>query len=136
VQRVRARVAADRLEARVRFVERTEDVASYLQASDVFALPSAREGLSNALLEAMAAALPCVAGRIPGGGDVIEDGVNGFLIAPEDTSALADVLARLKSAPLRSTVGARARATIVERFSLPMIADRYFTLYSELAAGG
>jgi glycosyltransferase involved in cell wall biosynthesis len=136
VERVRARIAADRLDARVRFVERTEDVAAYLQASDVFALPSSREGLSNALLEAMATALPCVAGRIPGvSDDVIEDGVNGFVVAPDDPSALAGVLARLKSESLRATVGARARATILERFSLPMVADRYFTLYSELAPG-
>ena len=85
----------------------------------------------------MATALPCVAGRIPGvSDDVIEDGVNGFVVAPDDQSALGDVLVQLRSESLRATVGARARATIVERFSLPMVADRYFTLYCELAPGG
>ena len=84
----------------------------------------------------MATALPCVAGRIPGvSDDVIEDGVNGFVVAPDDPSALAGVLARLRSESLRATVGARARATILDRFSLPMVADRYLTLYSELAPG-
>ena len=134
VEGVRGRIAAAGLGARVIFVERTTEVAAYLQASDIFAVPSSREGLSNALLEAMSCGLPCVAAAIPGVTDsVIEDGVNGFIVPPRDDRALGAALATLlHDDTLKRRVGARARRTILERYSIQSVSDRYLALYTQL----
>ena len=136
VARVRREIRDEGLSAHAFFVERTDEVAAYLQASDVFVLPSSREGLSNALLEAMSTGLACVTSAIPGVSDsVIETGTNGLIVPPGDTAALGRELARLLSSEsLRASLGARARQTIVERFALTTIADRYAGLYAELLA--
>jgi glycosyltransferase involved in cell wall biosynthesis len=134
VTRVRKRITEEGLESRVFFVERTDDVVSYLQASDIFAVPSSREGLSNALLEAMASALPCITGAIPGVSDsVVEHEMNGFIVAPGDPAALSlHLIAILRDSGLRQTIGARARQTIVKRFAIASIANQYFALYRSL----
>jgi glycosyltransferase involved in cell wall biosynthesis len=134
VDGVRRRVAAAGLENRVLFVERTTDVAAHLQACDVFAVPSSREGLSNALLEAMSTGLPSIAGAIAGASDsVIDSGVNGYIVDAGDAGALAETLARLLADDtLRRDVGRRARQTILDRFAMPRIAARYLALYGEL----
>jgi glycosyltransferase involved in cell wall biosynthesis len=136
VQSVRERIAADGLGDRVMFVEQTHDVAGYLQASDIFAVPSSREGLSNALLEAMSCGLPCVVAAIPGVTDsVIEHGVNGLIVPPRDEEALAGALKPLlNDDSLRRTIGERARATIVERYAIQAVAARYYAMYEELAS--
>ena len=132
--KVRQDVDAEGLGARVFFVERTDDVASYLGASDVFVLPSLREGLSNALLEAMSTGLACVCADLPGGTDaVIESGVNGWRVPPGDIEALARVLATLfQDVRTRRDAGTRARATILERYTIHIVAERYLSLYDEL----
>jgi glycosyltransferase involved in cell wall biosynthesis len=134
VAAVRAQIEREGMEQHVRWLERTEDVAPYLRASDVFALPSSREGLSNALLEAMAAGLPCVCARIPDGtDDLIESGVNGWVVPPGDRDSLARVLtALLKNGDTRAAAGARARQTIVDRFAMTAVVDRYLAMYREL----
>jgi glycosyltransferase involved in cell wall biosynthesis len=134
VERVRREIRDETLSAHVVFVERTDEVAAYLQASDVFALPSSREGLSNALLEAMSTGLACVTAAIPGVSDsVIAAGSNGLLVPPGDAAALGREFARLLSSePLRASLGLRARQTIVERFAMTTVSDRYAALYHEL----
>ena len=134
VSAARETIAREGLDARVRFVERTNDVQSYLQASDVFALPSTREGMPNALLEAMAVGLPSIAAAIPGVTDnVIDHAVDGWLIPAGDAAALADTLALLVARPdVRVQAGARARQTIVARFGIDAVADRYLALYHDL----
>lgn len=133
---VRRRVEEQALGDRVFFVERTDDVASYLQASDVFVLPSSREGLSNALLEAMSTGLACVCTRIPGVTDtLLESGSSGWLVPAGDVGALAGVLVHLfRDEGARRDAGTRARQTAMTRFAMVSVADRYFGLYSELVA--
>jgi glycosyltransferase involved in cell wall biosynthesis len=118
----------------VTFVECTTEVEAYLQAADVFVLPSSREGLSNALLEAMSTGLPSIAVAPPGEAHaVIESGVNGYAVRPGDPAALAGVLDELlRNDRLRADMGRSARRTILERFAITTVADRYFGLYSEL----
>jgi glycosyltransferase involved in cell wall biosynthesis len=115
----------------VRMVGATHDVATYLKAADVFVLPSRREGLPVALLEAMACGLACIASRLPGSTDVIiEDQRNGFLVPPGDVAALsAAIAALLPDAALRERIGAAARATVVERYSSASVADRWLDMY-------
>jgi glycosyltransferase involved in cell wall biosynthesis len=131
---VKRRIAAERLGGDVMWVERTDDIAAYLQASDVFALPSSREGMSNALLEAMATGLPCIAAAIPGVTDaMIDSGHNGFIVPAEDADALATTLIDvLSSESRRVDVGRQARETTVQKFSMSVVANQYLSLYNEL----
>jgi glycosyltransferase involved in cell wall biosynthesis len=135
-----ARVQADAVrlgcQDRLRLVEHTESIELYYRAADVFVLPSKREGLPNALLEAMACGLPSIVSRLPGVTDsVISDGVDGVLVEPGDREALASALrAALCDAERRARLGRAARQTVEARFSLAVTADRYIHLYEELSS--
>ncbi|MBV8454664.1 MAG: glycosyltransferase family 4 protein [Deltaproteobacteria bacterium] len=94
-----------------------DNVEDYLAASDVFVIPSYREGFSRALLEAMSMNLAVVATTIRGNREVIKDGVNGLLYPPRDVDQLANHLRRLHDdAGLRRHIGQKARETVLERF--------------------
>ena len=90
-----------------------------LGKADVFVLPSHREGLPNALLEAMAAGLPVIATRVGGVPEVLdEDGV-GILLDPHDSTALGEALAELVSkADLRVSLGKRAREHVLAKYDV------------------
>jgi glycosyltransferase involved in cell wall biosynthesis len=119
----------------VRFLAPVDDVAPYLQAADLFVLPSAAEGLSNALLEALATGLPAVATKVGGAGDLIAHGQNGWLIPPNAPAALGEALQRLLAdAALRGRLGCAARQSVAEKYALTTVADRLQRLYRHLAA--
>jgi glycosyltransferase involved in cell wall biosynthesis len=110
-----------------------DDVTSFLRAADVFVLPSRAEGISNALLEAMAFGLPVVASAVPGNTDVIEHEENGLLVEVDDPVALAAAILRvLDEADLRERLGRRARRTVETTYSIDLVARRYIALYGEL----
>jgi glycosyltransferase involved in cell wall biosynthesis len=135
VAEVRDLIRAERAESFVRFVGTTHDIPTFLQASDIFALPSLREGLPNALMEAMACGLACLASRLPGVTDLlIENGVNGHLLHPGDCDDLAAaLLALLRDPSRRAALGARAQATIEQRFSIDHTASLTEQLYHQLS---
>jgi glycosyltransferase involved in cell wall biosynthesis len=111
-----------------------DDVLVYLQAADLFVLPSRAEGLSNALLEAMAAGLPVVATRVGGTADVIISGENGLLVPPEDASALAEALTSLfQNTARKEELGCAARRTVETRYAISSVAACYLELYQRLA---
>ncbi|MCB7128053.1 MAG: glycosyltransferase family 4 protein [Candidatus Brocadiales bacterium] len=116
-------------------VERTLTIEEYYRAADLFVLPSRREGMPNALLEAMASGLPCIASRLPGVTDsLIASGQTGLLVEPEDASALAKAIATVLEMPDRGrSMGRRARASVLERFSVDQVAAQYRNLYHQLA---
>ncbi len=103
----------------VRCVPFRPDVLPFYRLFDVFVLPSRAEGLSQALLEAMALALPVIASRAGGNVDVVRDGEDGLLVPPRDPGAFAAALARLLGdVALRRHLGERARRAARERFPL------------------
>ncbi|MBF0497928.1 MAG: glycosyltransferase family 4 protein [Deltaproteobacteria bacterium] len=125
------------MEDRLEITGYVQDVENYLSRLDIFVLPSPAEGLSNALLEAMAAGLACVAMDIPANRAVLENGRNGLLVPlSAGVSGLAQELARLLESPdLRHRLGDQARETIRTGFSMDMVAQRYVQLYGSLSAG-
>jgi len=131
---IRERARADGISDRVFFVEPTTAIDRYFQAADIYALPSIREGLSIALLEAMSSGLACVASRLPGSTDVvIEDGVNGRLVAPDDEEALAAAIGSLIANPAEvKRLGAAARQTTVARYSIQQTASAWLDAYREV----
>jgi glycosyltransferase involved in cell wall biosynthesis len=127
--------------AGVRFVGHTTRVEEYLAASDVFVLPSTYEPFGNALLEAMAAGLPCLALRPDGltvrtaSAEIIADGVSGYLVDgrdPNDLAAKLDLLCREPS--LRLRLGQAGRRIAAERFSWRRCAEAYLELLYSSAA--
>lgn len=120
----------------VLFCGEQHDVLPYLQAADLFVLPSRAEGMSNALLEAMACGLPCVVTRIGGNVDLIQDGENGSLVEPEDSHQLAEVIVRhLQEPPWSSRLGAAGRGTIEAGYTMTRVTNCYLELYRELMRG-
>jgi glycosyltransferase involved in cell wall biosynthesis len=109
--------------------------AEYLRAAEAFVLPSVAEGMSNSLLEAMATALPCLASAIGGNTDLIDDGQNGLLVAPNDPAAWSEAIVRvLHDRALAARLGQAARRRIEAEFAIPIIVDRYVALYRRLLA--
>lgn len=118
---------------RVRMLGEVADIAPYLAVADVFVLPSRGEGMSNALLEAMATGLPCLASDVGGNRQVIVSGANGMLFPAGDAAALADNLnILLPNAKLAAHLGRRARATVEQQFAFSSVTDRYIALYKNL----
>ena len=111
------------------------EVERYYRAADAFVLPSAVEGMSNALLEAMAQGLPCIGTRISGSEELIEHGVNGLLVPRDDPSALSAALREiLNDATLRRKLGRAARQTVEKSYTIESVAQCYLKLYEELPA--
>jgi glycosyltransferase involved in cell wall biosynthesis len=125
------------LDRRVRFVEVTYDIERYHRAADIFVLPSIREGMPNALLEAMASETPCIASRLEGITDaIIHHEKNGLLVPPGDSVALQAALKYCFEDRERArAMGAAARRTVKARFELDVAADGYFNAYCELQDG-
>jgi glycosyltransferase involved in cell wall biosynthesis len=119
----------------VHFLGSRRDVPDLLHAMDIFVLPSYSEGLSLALMEAMAAGLPVVASRVGGNPELVEDGDTGLLIPPQDADALAAALERLLADPTGAkTMGEKARRRVEENYSLDRLGREINGIYEELAA--
>jgi glycosyltransferase involved in cell wall biosynthesis len=132
---IRERARLDGLADRVFFVESSHAIDKYFRAADMFVLPSIREGLSLALLEAMACGLPCVASRLAGSTDaLIDHGASGLLVPPDDRDGLAGAIQLvLGNGDLARRLGEAARRTVMDRYSIQGTAAAWLTAYREVA---
>jgi glycosyltransferase involved in cell wall biosynthesis len=118
------------------FLGSQSDVTPYLQAADLFVLPSAAEGLSLALLEALACGLPVIATSVGGNPEVIHHKETGWLIPPDDPLALTEAMITLfEDEKLQSKLRENARAHAVQNYSLVKMADRLVDLYRQVLEG-
>lgn len=125
------------LDDHVTFVGSVDNVQTYLQASDVFVLPTEREAFGISLIEAMACGIPVIASRVGGIPDIIQDNVDGCLIATGDSQELRGSLDMLHGdEELRKRLGNRARDTVVQRFSERAVLEQYLQLLDRHVAGG
>ncbi len=132
--RLREAAARTGTDANVRFLGRRADVPSLVGAFDVFALTSRREGMSNAILEAMACGLPVVATRVGGNAEMVVDGQTGLLIQSGDAEGLAAALQRLIARPdERALMGAAGRRRVEAFFTLQSMMERYADLYERMS---
>jgi glycosyltransferase involved in cell wall biosynthesis len=112
-----------------------DNVLPYLQASDVFVMPSQFEGLSNALLEAMACELPVIATDVTGNNELITNGDNGVLVAYGDEAALAAAMrAVLENPRMGRELASHAHDYVRQHHSLDDVITRYEALYASLEA--
>lgn len=99
----------------VHFLGYRTDVKELMNTSDIFVMPSFREGLSRSIMEAMASGLPCIASKIRGNVDLLEDGKGGFLVPVDDTDVIAEKLKVLASdAELRKKMSERNLVRILD----------------------
>jgi glycosyltransferase involved in cell wall biosynthesis len=121
---------------RVRFLGTRRDALDLLHAADVFVMPSVVEGMSNALLEAMAVGLPVVATEVGGMPEVVVDGETGLLVPPADPERLSAALAKLLLAPeLGREMGSAGRRRIEQRYRVEQMVRGVERLYDELLVG-
>jgi N-acetyl-alpha-D-glucosaminyl L-malate synthase BshA len=121
--------------AGVEFLGEQEHIVQILSASDVFLLPSAQESFGLAALEAMSCEVPIIASRVGGLPEVIQDGVTGFLHAPDDLDGMADSAVRLLTDPaLHARTAEAARASARRRFCDDKIVPIYEHFYEEVLA--
>ena len=121
------------LEKVLRFTGFRNDVAEVLSMLSVSVLASLSEGLSNTLLESMAAGIPVVATAVGGNPEAVEHGVTGFLVPPKDAPALADAICRiLNHGDVASAMGRAGRLRVSERFSTRAMVSESERLYRQL----
>jgi glycosyltransferase involved in cell wall biosynthesis len=131
-----ARVRELGIAERVTFAGNQRDVVPWMQALDVFALPSyANEGVPQALLQAMLVGLACVTTHVGSMAELAIDGTTALVVPPQDSAALARALQRLvDEGELRSRLGAAARRHCSETHSSERMLDRMEQVYREAAA--
>jgi glycosyltransferase involved in cell wall biosynthesis len=122
---------AARLRIDVRFLGQCQDVCPLLARADVVALPSLEEGMSNAVMEAMAAGRPVVATSVGGTPELLTG--RGLLVAPADPAALAEAIGRvLADHGLAARLGEAGRSWSREYLSADAMVDRHIQIYSGL----
>ncbi|MCR4303909.1 MAG: glycosyltransferase family 4 protein [Gallionella sp.] len=112
---------------------RREDMPQVLAQSHIVCLPSYREGLPKALLEAASCGRPIVTTDVPGCREIVSDGYNGLLVEAHNVAALTDALAKLLADPeLRHQMGKRGRERVLSEFSQERIVAQVLATYSEI----
>jgi len=120
---------------RVVFAGRREDVPAITAALDVAVLPSYREAQGLSVLEAMALSRPVVASRVGGIPEMIEDGVTGLLVPPNDPASLAVAVNRLLSDhPFADMIARRGHDLVHERFCVELMVNAVETIYDDQAS--
>lgn len=133
--RVALQAEAEGVGSRVHLLGGCNTPEEVYAALDVHALASSSEGLSNTLLEAMACGLPVVATRVGGNPEVVQDGVTGLLVPPDDGAALAGALARvLGDRQLAAALGNAARQLVLHRFAHEHMIEAHAAAFRSLLA--
>lgn len=112
---------------------RRDDMATVFAKIHIVCLPSYREGLPKVLLEAAACGRPIVTTDAPGCREIVQDGLNGFLVPVRDARAVAEALKKLLASPkLRQTMGMHGRKLVEREFTLEKVNMQTLALYEEL----
>lgn len=133
---LQARIAELGLGGRVIMPGNQRDVLPWLQAMDVFVLPSyANEGVPQALLQAMLCGLPIVTTPVGSILEAVQDGEDGLIVAPKNSDALHQGIERLVQEPeLRQALGENARAHGLEKFGLEAMLDKMESVFRKACA--
>jgi len=133
-QELKDLVASLNIGKQVLFLGYRKDIATLLQNIDVFALPSLREGISLALLEAMASGLPALTSNRSGMKEVVSDSSCGWLIDPEDSHNIAEVITVIagQTPEQLATIGNNARQRVLAKFHAERMTSDYEALYSDI----
>src|SRR5262249_41978653 len=129
-EKFKRQVAELGCEHEVRFLGHREDAPSLMAAADLFGLPSGAEASGIALAEALYIGTPVVATRVGGIPEIVDDGVDGVLVPPANSQALAEAIAGLLNDPeRRAQLAGAARQKMTSRFSFPSMVTHYEEIY-------
>ncbi len=121
---------------KVHYMGRLQDEITQVllySAADVVVAPSMQENLSNTVMESLACGTPVVAFNIGGMPDMIDHQINGYLATPFDSNDLAaGMMWVLENKVRHNILSQRARQTVVERYALKAVANRYLALYQSI----
>lgn len=121
--------------SRVEFIDFVDDSVGFLERLDLFVLPSRSEGMSNALLEAMAAGLPIVATDVGSNGEVLGGGDAGLIVSPSADAIAAGIRRLIGDPELAGRLARAARRRAKQHYALAGMAQRYETLYVGMGRG-
>ena len=117
----------------VRYLGFRKDIKELLSICDIFVLPSYREGIPRTLLEAASMGKPIVTTDTVGCREVVDDGVNGFLVPIKDSKVLAERIEFLiDNQKVRVEFGRKGREKVLREFDVRMIVEQYLRLYEEI----
>lgn len=120
----------------VEFLGTRADLPDLLAACDIFVLSSNSEGMSNTIIEAMAAAKPVIATNVGGNPELVVHGHTGLLVEPRSAAAMADGIRTLVADPVRrEAMGAEGRRRAEREFSVRRMLDEYQQMYLDVAEG-
>lgn len=132
-QRLEQLSADMQLSEQVKFLGERADLPDLMRTADCLIMPSRWEGLPMVLLEAMATGLPVIASAAGGIPEVIQDGINGYLVPPENVAALAQRLQSVIDNPvILQSMGRLARERITEEYSIDKMAQSHLQIYQEV----
>ena len=131
--RIEAKIKESNLIGKVILAGARHDIPEILNLIDIFVLPSLKEGLPMALLEAMAAERPVIATEVGAIPKVIKNGRNGILVLPKDPNALSlAIISLLKDPKKMHLLAQNAKKCVIEGYSSECMAEKYFLIYREL----
>ncbi|MDP2318108.1 MAG: glycosyltransferase family 4 protein [Acidobacteriota bacterium] len=133
-ERIRLEASQAGLQDRLVVVPPTNHVEAFFRAADVYAMPSLREGLPIALLEAMSCGLPCIASHLPGAtDDVVDHGCDGLLVPVGNVDAwVASLTSLLMDVDTARRMGAAARLKVEARFTFAHVSTRWLAAYQDV----
>jgi glycosyltransferase involved in cell wall biosynthesis len=121
------------LKEKIRFLGKRNDVPSILSGLDISVLSSTSEGLSNVILESMAAGKPVVVTNVGGSSELVRDGINGCLVPPADSRAMAEAIENLLRNPRQAVqMGRVGKSMVQDKFSQKQMVENYEKLYVSL----
>jgi glycosyltransferase involved in cell wall biosynthesis len=134
-QELATRIQELGIQRNVRFYGETEAISPLLRMCDIFFLPSRSEGFSNALIEAMACSLPCVATRVGGNAEAVEESQSGYLVDNEDAKTAAERIMQLLENPdAAKRMGLAGREIVERKFTANVMIDQLTGHYDRLLA--
>jgi glycosyltransferase involved in cell wall biosynthesis len=121
-------------EGLVEYLGHSDNVQEEIDKVDCVVLPSYREGLSRVLLEASSMAKPIITTDVPGCRDVVDAGVNGYLVEVKNSVELSEAIVKMVNLPLEelTRMGEEGRKKVVNNFSQEKIIDKYLSLLQGL----
>ncbi|MBK9960341.1 MAG: glycosyltransferase family 4 protein [Saprospiraceae bacterium] len=117
----------------IQYFNKTENVKPYLQAADIFVLPTYREGRSKAILEAMAMKMPVITCDVAGCRGLVVDGINGFLVKERDSDSLYLAMVKMCgfSYEMLDKMGEESRRIVVDQYELKKVQTQYLQVLEE-----
>ena len=122
-----------RAQTSIHYLGHQNNIRHILSQSNIFVLPSFREGLPRTTMEAMSMGLPIITTDVVGCRETVEDGVNGFMIPPKNALALAEAIEKLlQDEKLRREMGGKSRIKALQEFDIATIVDKHLEVYGLL----